>query len=235
MKYDTSQYEPLNAPSHGVYEVSIPFPGPAIQVQSDDRAHNRIGWSNAVEQFHAPRLRAPLRYYEVLKALHPLGPWTRIDSVAKEDPRFFADGKYVAIDSSSRVGDSWYYSVRSVDSLGGKSGLYTNITSLVTQIGPTSELEHVVVVPNPLVVISPWKNLGGTKDQIVFMRLPAKCTIRIYSYAGQLVATVPHDGQYTNEYFQVTRNNQVLASGVYYFVVETPEGKRTWGKFVIIR
>ncbi len=235
VKYDTSQYEPLSAPPHGVYEVPVPFPAPVIQVESDDRAHNRITWSNDVEQFHAPRLRAPLSYYEVLKALDPLGPWTRIDSVAKEDPRFFADGKYVAIDPSSRVGDSWYYSVRSVDSLGGKSGLYNNITSLVTQIGPTADLEHVVVVPNPLVVNSPWKNLGGTKDQIVFMRLPAKCTIRVYSYAGQLVATVPHEGQYTNEYFQVTRNNQVLASGVYYFVVETPEGKRTWGKFVIIR
>jgi hypothetical protein len=114
------------------------------------------------------------------------------------------------------------------------SGFFNNITSLLTQIGATKDLEHVVVVPNPLIVSSPWKNLGGAKDQIMFMRLPAKCTIRIYSYAGQLVATVPPQGQYTNEYFQVTRNNQVLASGVYYFVVETPDGKRTWGKFVII-
>jgi hypothetical protein len=37
------------------------------------------------------------------------------------------------------------------------------------------------------------------------------------------------------EYFKTTRNNQVIASGVYFFVVETPDGKRTHGKFVVIQ
>jgi hypothetical protein len=36
-------------------------------------------------------------------------------------------------------------------------------------------------------------------------------------------------------YLQETRNNQRLASGVYFYVVTTPEGESTQGKFVIIR
>jgi hypothetical protein len=49
------------------------------------------------------------------------------------------------------------------------------------------------------------------------------------------VETLVHDTElYSTEYFQVTRNNQVMASGIYFYIVETPDGQRTHGKFVII-
>ena len=66
-----------------------------------------------------------------------------------------------------------------------------------------------------------------------------KCTIRIFSYSGQLVRTLEHDTPetegYSHEWFQITRNNQILASGVYFFTVDdAATGKRATGKFVII-
>ena len=36
-------------------------------------------------------------------------------------------------------------------------------------------------------------------------------------------------------FLQETRNDQRMASGVYFYVVTTPEGEQTTGKFVIIR
>ena len=48
--------------------------------------------------------------------------------------------------------------------------------------------------------------------------------------------TIEHNvPEYSNNWGQVTINNQDLASGVYYYVVTTPEGKKTTGKFVIIK
>jgi hypothetical protein len=97
----------------------------------------------------------------------------------------------------------------------------------------------VVVVPNPFVVRSGFAGTtstgGDAGSKIGFYNLPRSCTIRVISYSGQLVETIVHESElYSTEYFQVTRNNQVMASGVYFFVVETPDGQRNHGKFVII-
>jgi hypothetical protein len=68
-----------------------------------------------------------------------------------------------------------------------------------------------------------------------FYNLPKQCTIRVFSYSGQLVQTIEHNSElYSTEWLQTTRNNQIIASGVYFFVVQTPDGKTTHGKFVVI-
>ena len=67
------------------------------------------------------------------------------------------------------------------------------------------------------------------------MGLPKQCTIRIFSYSGQLINTIEHNRDtFGKPWYQITRNNQVLASGVYFFVVEDPNGARSHGKFVVI-
>ena len=71
---------------------------------------------------------------------------------------------------------------------------------------------------------------------IGFYGLPEKCTIKIYSYAGQLVETIEHDADvFSKAWFQVSRNRQDIASGIYIYVVTTPEGDQTTGKLVIIK
>ncbi len=254
VKHDSLQYEPLASPSSGRYNtVPIPPPSPSITVENTRAALNRIVWGPQVEKFdslmaggHPGRERAPLRYYEALRAPSPLGPWALMDSVGLRDPRYFrpgdsgTDSSYVVYDTLSYIGSYYYYAVRSVDALGGRSG-WTNISEHLTKAPPQPSLSKVYVVPNPLIVtyrprsVEETDPTGEVTDRLQFYGLTAHCTIRIFSYSGQLVQTLRHDDPAnTNPWFQISRNNQMIASGVYFFVVEDDNGTQAHGKFVII-
>ena len=233
--YDSSQYWPERSADRGAYRLPQIVPAPKITVENTALAQNRITWLSAVEGFTAPRLAAPFSHYRLLKSAHPLGPWQMLDSVGLADPRFLAGGQYTVIDTATTVLESHYYAVVSVDQAGNRSGM-TNLTLHETQLGGTEDLQKVVVVPNPYIVRSGFSGAGDVDNRIGFFNLPRRCTIRIISYSGQLVETIDHDTElYSHEYLKTTRNNQVIASGVYFFVVETPDGKRTHGKFVVIQ
>ena len=230
-------------PEQGIYALPIPVPAPTLNVASNDRAQNVLHWSSAVEGFSAPRLQGAFDRYEVARSTHPAGPWETIAEVSAGDPDFVHDGEfgfvpvgdYVVVDPEPTVGETFYYSIVSVDENGRRSGR-TNVTEFETQLGSVSELGEVYVVPNPFVVGSGFGGASDSSLRIGFYGLPAQATIRIYSFAGQLVQTIEHDSPtFSVAYLQETRNNQRLASGVYFYVVTTPEGESTRGKFVIIR
>ncbi len=245
VKHDSLPYEPLNAPATGVYNsnaaISIPFPAPAITIQNTRAAVNRIVWGPQVETFAdlpqvAGRVR-PFKHYEVLRSPSSLGPWSVIDSVSRGDPRYFNDTVYVVFDSLSNIGEFASYAVVSVDSSGGRSGM-TNMVVHETQAPAALVLGKVYVVPNPLIVTNGLRGAdpsGEVTDRVQFMGLTERCTIRIFSYSGQLVNTIEHErNAFGNPWYQISRNDQLLASGVYYFVVEDVSGARAHGKFVII-
>ncbi|MEJ2634914.1 MAG: T9SS C-terminal target domain-containing protein [Calditrichia bacterium] len=238
-KYDTLQYKPEEEPASGHYNtIPIPFPAPAIRIEDTRAAANRIIWGPQVESFDCPRLHAKLDHYEVLRAPHPLGPWTVIDSVSIGDPEYFKDGEYSLLDPESNLGDNAAYAVVSVDKLGGKSGM-TNLTVHETQAPPADPLGKVYVIPNPLVVTSGLRGSdpsGEIGDRVQFVGLTKHCTIRIFSYTGQLIRTIEHNREtYGNPWYQLSVNNQIIASGVYYFVVEDRDtGARSHGKFIVI-
>jgi hypothetical protein len=158
--------------------------------------------------------------------------------VLPQDARYFDNGGYSILDVESNLGDIVAYAVLSVDQDGGKSGR-TNLTIHETQAPPAESLGKVYVVPNPLVVTSGLSGAdpgGDIADRVQFMGLTSRCTIRIYSYTGQLVQTIEHDrDSFGDPWYQLTFNNQVVASGVYYFVVEDHvTGDTANGKFVVI-
>ena len=236
--HDTLQYWPHDGPDRGVYRIPVTLPAPAITIENTALAQNRIHWGPQVEAFTHPRMSGSFSHYELYKAASYIGPWTRLDSVGIGDPRYFTGGIYEFLDPNTRVGESFYYSLISVSTDGSTSGR-TNITFHQTQLGGTDTNEKVTVVPNPFFVRSGFSGTtpsgADASTKIGFYNLPKVCTIRIFSYAGQLIETLTHDsGDYSTEYFQVTRNNQTMASGLYFFVVETPDGKVTHGKFVVI-
>ncbi len=174
----------------------------------------------------------------MLRAPHPLGPWAVLDSVFPADPDYFSNGEYTVIDSSSNIGDNVAYAVVSIDELGGRSGM-TNLTVHETQPPATETLGKVYVIPNPLLVTSGLSGSdpgGEIGDRIQFVGLTKRCTIRIFSYTGQLIRTIEHNRDtYGNPWYQLSVNNQIIASGVYYFVVEDRDtGARSNGKFVVI-
>jgi hypothetical protein len=241
LKYDTLQFMPELTASTGAYNtIPIPFPAPQFYVEDTRIAINKLVWKPVVESFTSPRLRAPFHHYELLHAVDPLGPWSIIDSVFVRDSKYFHDSEYVVYDTSSTLGMNYYYCIRSVDSLGGKSGMTNIITHNTQSFALPPPIGKVYVIPNPLIVTNGYiegaDDEGELSDKIQFVGLTAHCTIRIFSYSGQLIATIEHNanGQ-AQSWHQVSRNKQLIASGVYFFVVEDlATGTRSHGKFVVI-
>jgi hypothetical protein len=115
----------------------------------------------------------------------------------------------------------------------------TNLTTHETQAPPAETLGKVYVIPNPLIVTSGLSGSdpgGEIGDRIQFVGLTKRCTIRIFSYTGQLIRTIEHEQEtFGNPWYQLSINNQIIASGVYYFVVEDREsGAISNGKFAVI-
>lgn len=93
---------------------------------------------------------------------------------------------------------------------------------------------NIRIVPNPY-------HIGGflypsEQDKIVFKNIPAFCTIKIYSELGELIRTLDHnDGTGSEQYDLTTSSKQVIVSGVYIAVIESPKGERAIKKFIVIR
>lgn len=106
----------------------------------------------------------------------------------------------------------------------------------------TSGSGSVWVVPNPFRAKADWDRTPVDGDAITrhvdFMGLPhARATIRIWTIAGDLVASLDHDGTGGDgqaAWDLVSRNGQEVVSGIYVFTVDSDLG-RTTGRFVVIR
>jgi len=100
----------------------------------------------------------------------------------------------------------------------------------------TPDLDKIVVAPNPWYDKAVKNNYGGTEtNKINFFNVPGKCTLRIYTVAGDLVKTLEHaDGTSEQAWYQLNENNQLVFTGVYIYHVESKYGSKI-GKFVIIR
>ncbi|UCD62722.1 MAG: hypothetical protein JSW34_08115 [Candidatus Zixiibacteriota bacterium] len=76
--------------------------------------------------------------------------------------------------------------------------------------------------------------------EIHFRNLPPRCTIYVYSLDGDLVRKLDHDmdpadpNSSHDSWNMITRNTQMVVSGLYYWVVEAEDGSTQMGKLVII-
>jgi hypothetical protein len=97
------------------------------------------------------------------------------------------------------------------------------------------DLDRIVVVPNPYYDKALLNNYSAEPNKIMFFNLPGKCTIRIFTVAGELVRIIQHtDGTSDESWNQITEFNQLVYTGVYIYHVESEYGEKV-GKFVIIR
>jgi hypothetical protein len=122
-------------------------------------------------------------------------------------------------------------------------------------------MDNIYVVPNPYIGRSKFdgrrdKDEKGDKSRrLWFINLPLECTIRIYTLAGDLVDEIEHNGAYQADIITVSKaatqgiaasgmhdwnllskNNQIIAPGVYLYSVENKADKKIKvGKFVIIK
>jgi hypothetical protein len=100
----------------------------------------------------------------------------------------------------------------------------------------TSTLDSVHTVPDPYYVTNSLELTANTKV-LRFVNLPYQAIIRIYSVSGILVNILTHNDP-TGGGEQVwnlrNRNNQFVASGVYFYHVETPDGRKKIGRFTVV-
>ncbi len=132
-----------------------------------------------------------------------------------------------------------------------ESRLSTNKVRVDLPFSVSRKVGEVAVVPNPYrtdhsytLESGGYEGLNSRWDEnkrlVKFINLPEKCTIKIYSLAGDLVRTVEHDGgggpfpRGDVDVPLLSESNRALASGIYIFTVESQYGLQT-GKFVIIR
>ena len=109
----------------------------------------------------------------------------------------------------------------------------------------------VYVYPNPYRADADYREHGfegRTEDDrpddrvraINFANLPPKCKIYIYSLDGDLVRLLEHDmdpddpSHSHHIWNMITRNTQMVVTGLYYWVVEAEDGTTQMGKLVII-
>lgn len=214
--------------------IPMPFPAPVITVENTEEATVKVLWNRAVEGFTNSRLIGQLERFNVYRGTSGGGPWNLLTTL--EIGEVNEDGLYEYIDEDEtfRLGESRAYAVASVDEHGNESGL-TNITEHVKDVRNVEVMTNVYAVPNPFINESGFTG-SGDEGKIGFYGLPEVCTIRIFSYAGQLVETIEHNSPtFSHEYFQVTRNDQDIASGIYFYVVTTPDGDSANGKLIIIK
>ncbi|HEY6865781.1 MAG TPA: hypothetical protein VI792_00905, partial [Candidatus Eisenbacteria bacterium] len=164
-------------------------------------------------------------------------------------------GRYAVTDARVLDGFDYVYIVttvaqRTVTLQGGgtrveriESPLVTAIDSIVVPHGTAAGgAGSVWVVPNPYRGGAAWDRPPVRGDafgrHIDFMGLPrARCTIKIWTVAGDLVAQVEHEGSGGDgeaAWNLISRNGQDVESGIYLFTVDSSLGHQT-GRFVIIR
>jgi hypothetical protein len=99
----------------------------------------------------------------------------------------------------------------------------------------TKDLSRVHTVPDPYYVTSQFEQTTDTKI-IKFVNLPTDCIIRIYSSSGVLVSLIEHHSTTfggAEDWNVRNRNNQIVASGVYFFHIEAGDARRV-GRFTVV-
>ena len=121
---------------------------------------------------------------------------------------------------------------------------FTMTGNQVTVQSVKNELDDICVVPNPYIATSTLERkiinteIGRGDRRIDFVNLPAECTINIFTVAGRLVRTIHHstDIDKGREIWDLrTKDGLEIASGYYFYYVETPGIGGKKGKFAVIK
>jgi hypothetical protein len=97
------------------------------------------------------------------------------------------------------------------------------------------DLRRVHTVPDPYYVTNGYE--ATTESKVLqFVNLPTQAIIRIYTSSGILVQMIEHnstDFSGAEAWNLRNRNNQVVASGVYFYMIEAGDARRV-GRFTVV-
>lgn len=163
-------------------------------------------------------------------------------------------GRYRVVDSGLHDGFDVHYTVTSIlrvhapyDTLPGlvaemESPFVANFDDRVTPyVQARTGKPSAWVVPNPYRARAEWERTSIPGDvftrHLTFMGLPVgRSEIRIYTLAGDLVATLTHDDPVNGQepWNLISRNGQDVASGIYLFTIDAASGHQV-GRFIVMR
>jgi hypothetical protein len=244
---------PPPTPTNGMNSLTLSSQPEAIKIQ----------WPPIQDDYLDPDYNVDdLAGYRVYQStFRNTGPWTLIADIPKEDA-VIEDGMITYLKDGLKLGVGYYYGVTSYDT--GHNSLWppdpsvTSLPSLESGLVnanaepvypiavPSDDLDQVRIYPNPFNQHSQLRG-AGEDLRLEFVNIPAKCTIRIYTLAADLVQTIEHDDGSGDEAwgsralgdYQVNRFLQYVAPGIYLVHVESHvtghEGESKIAKFVIIK
>ncbi len=106
-------------------------------------------------------------------------------------------------------------------------------------------LDKIAVVPNPYIAQAIWEEKSGFvsgrgERRIDFINLPPRCTIKIFTIAGDLVKTIEHNASFWNSresYNLLNKDRMDIGFGVYLWHVDASASNlgTTIGKFAVIK
>ena len=124
------------------------------------------------------------------------------------------------------------------DKILNSSKFYTITNKAASLKRPAGEsFEDIRVVPNPYHISSRDFQYGvSAPDRLMFLNIPPKCKIRIFTERGDLIDTIEHtDGSGDEAWNSITSSRQVIVSGLYIAHFEVPGGGSTIRKFTVVR
>ncbi len=102
--------------------------------------------------------------------------------------------------------------------------------------------DSVRIVPNPFILSGGELNFTGDGNKLLFVGIPAYCTITIYNATGDKIKSIPHtSGSGDESWDQLSDSNQRIVSGVYIAYISDCENldgstlEDVFEKFVVVR
>ncbi len=237
------------------YEIPQPPPPPSLFEVTSGGDRIQLTWSNNAESW--PNFVG----YKVYRAIHvPDTTYELIFACGEGTNHPNIVNKYD--DTFAQRGFDYYYYITSFDDGSTNdihpgvplesSRFYTMTNEPAYLRRPAGKsMKDIRIVPNPYNIRARDIQYGASgPDRIMFLNIPAFCTIKIYTERGDLIKTIEHtDGSGDATWESVTSSRQVVVSGIYIAYFEVTEdyhdpvtgellykkGEQAIQKFVIIR
>ena len=141
-----------------------------------------------------------------------------------------------ATNPSTATPSNYVYNVRpAVAAVPGLAVDYVVNAATATRAVTNSDLARVHTVPDPYYVTNQFEQTTDNKI-LKFVNLPDQAIIRIYSSSGILVKVIEYQSGELGgaaTWDLRNRNNQVVASGVYFYHLESGDARRV-GRFTVV-
>ncbi|UCD64634.1 MAG: hypothetical protein JSW34_04145 [Candidatus Zixiibacteriota bacterium] len=162
-------------------------------------------------------------------------PYDPVGDLTADAFPYYYGWRFTLVDSVFNPADGDVLTIEGAP-LNGPDDIFTFALSGINSADAANQLNNIRVVPNPYFVqYSSRVETAEGESVLYFDNLPARCTIRIYTLAGDLVRTIEHDDDSGAEQWNLlSSDNQQVASGLYLYHVESEYGEHL-GRFAVIK